>query len=125
MKRLVFVLLLCLAGAATVLAATVKDVTSTEARAMIIKNRNVFIVDVRTHQEWNQGYIASASLIPIDSFEKRLAEIPKNRPVIVYCAVGSRSRVVAQGLSQLGYPEVYNMREGMVGWARNGYPVQR
>ena len=83
------------------------------------------ILDVRSEQERGQGYIPGSKLIPIDTIERRLAEIPKNRPVIVYCAVGSRSRVVAQGLSRLGYGEVYNMRDGIMGWYRNGYPVQR
>jgi len=127
MKRLFVAIILCLSILlpALALAAAAKDVSSTEARALIDKTRNVFILDVRSEQERGQGYIAGSKLIPIDTIERRLAEIPKNRPIIVYCAVGSRSRVVAQGLSRLGYGEVYNMRDGIMGWYRNGYPVKR
>ena len=127
MKRIFVALILCLAvlSPSLLLAATAKDISSGEAKTLIAKAKNPFILDVRTPQERSQGYIAGSTLIPIDTIERRLAEVPKNRPVFVYCAVGSRSRVVAQGLARLGYPEVYNMREGIMGWARSGFPVQR
>ena len=64
-------------------------------------------------------------LMPIDTIEKRINEIPKKRTIVVYCAVGSRSRAVSQALSSRGYPDVYNMKDGIVGWSRNGFPVQR
>lgn len=127
MKRLILALILCLCSLFPALAsaATARDISPAEAKQLIDKTKKPFILDVRTPQERSQGYIAGSQLIPIDSVERRLAEIPKNRPIIVYCAVGSRSRAVAQGLSRLGYPEVYNLRDGIVGWSRNGYPVQR
>lgn len=125
MKRLFIAVILSLTIAAPLLAAPARDISSQEAKTLIDKNKSAFILDVRTLQERQQGYIAGSQLIPIDTIERRLAEIPKNRPIIVYCAVGSRSRVVAQGLSQLGYQQVYNMRDGIVGWYRSGYPVQR
>jgi len=125
MKRFYGVLFFLLLTAATVSAAFSKDITSAEAKAIITKNRNTFILDVRTPQERSQGYIPGSVLIPIDKIEKRLDEVPRNRPVVVYCAVGSRSRVVAQALSGSGYPEVYNMKDGIAGWYRNGFPIQR
>lgn len=125
MQRLFIAMILCLTVAAPLLAAPARDISSQEAKAFIDRTKNAFILDVRTPQERQQGYIAGSQLIPIDTIERRLTEIPKNRPIIVYCAVGSRSRVVAQGLSRLGYQQVYNMRDGIVGWSRSGYPVQR
>lgn len=124
MKYFLLALVLCLATASAAMSAPAKDITSRDAKAFIDKT-DVFILDVRSQQEREQGYIPGSRLIPIDTLEKRLAEIPKNRPVIVYCAVGSRSRVVAQGLSRLGYPEVYNMRDGIMGWYKSGYPVRK
>lgn len=124
-RRWFGVLFFILLTAAAVSAAASKDITSAEAKAIIIKNRNTFILDVRTPQERSQGFIPGSVLIPIDMIEKRLNEIPKNRPVVVYCAVGSRSRAVAQALSVRGFPEVYNMRDGIAGWYRNGFPIQR
>ena len=121
-----FIAALLLAASATLaFAGTARDITSTEAKSIIDRSKNVYLLDVRTPQERQQGYIAGSVLIPIDQIEKRIAEVPKNRPVIVYCAVGSRSRSVAQALARNGYPEVYNMRDGIFGWYRNGLPVRQ
>jgi|SRR6185369_4973517 len=125
MKKLCISFLIPLLTASALVAAPSRDISSAEAKAFIDKNRNVFVLDVRTPQERSQGFIPGSVLIPIDKIEKRLSEVPKNRPVVVYCGVGSRSRVVAQALSARGYPEVYNVRDGIAGWYRNGFPIQR
>lgn len=64
-------------------------------------------------------------LIPIGEFERRFSEVPKSRTIVVYCAVGSRSKPVANFLTQQGYKDVYNMTDGIVGWYRNGFPIKR
>jgi rhodanese-related sulfurtransferase len=125
MKKICAALLLMLLTSSVLIASPSRDITSIEAKALIDKSRNVFILDVRTPQERIQGYIQGSVLIPIDAIEKRINEVPKKRTIVVYCAVGSRSRVVAQALSGMGYPDVYNMRDGIMGWYRNGFPVQR
>ncbi|HZV82999.1 MAG TPA: rhodanese-like domain-containing protein [Geobacteraceae bacterium] len=125
MKWIVSVIFLLTVTATQLFAASARDISSQEAKALLEKNRKVFILDVRTPDERRQGYIAGSTLIPIDAMEKRGGEVPKNRPVLVYCAVGSRSRVVAQALARQGYGEVYNMRDGILGWYRNGFAIQR
>lgn len=126
LKWILTVLGLFTLGVTLAFAAGARDISSREARELLEKNKGkVFLLDVRTPEERRQGYIAGSLLIPISTIEKRLAEIPRNRPVIVYCAVGSRSGVVAQVLARQGYGEVYNMRDGIVGWYRNGYALQR
>ncbi len=125
MKWIVTLLVLVTVAATDLLAASARDITSREAKALIEKNRNVFVLDVRTPDERRQGYIAGSTLIPIDAMAKRIGEVPRNRPVLVYCAVGSRSGVVAQALSRQGYGEVYNMKDGILGWYRNGFAITR
>lgn len=125
MKKFLLLTLLLVLAATAAYAVAAKDITSTEAKLIMDKSKNIYLLDVRTPDERRQGYIAGSVLIPIDQVEKRIAEIPKNRPVIVYCAVGSRSRPVAQALARSGYTEVYNMRDGIFGWYRNGLPVQQ
>lgn len=105
--------------------AAAKDITSREAKTLIDKNKNMYLLDVRTPQENSQAKLAGTVLIPINEFERRINEVPKNRPILVYCAVGSRSKPVAEFLSQRGYKEVYHMSDGIVGWYRNGFPIQR
>jgi rhodanese-related sulfurtransferase len=104
-------------------AAEMRNITAREAKTLLGKNRNVILLDVRTPQEFGQGRIPDSVLIPVSEVERRIGEIPKNRPVVVYCAVGSRSLPAARFLSKMGYGDVYNMSDGIVGWYRNGFQI--
>lgn len=123
MKRVGMVLLAMLITATHVWAVE-QNISSRDARTLLEKNKDVYLLDVRSPQEYSQGKLAGSVLIPISEIERRLGEVPKSRPVLVYCAVGSRSRHAAALLSRKGYKEVYNMADGIVGWYRNGYPIK-
>jgi len=109
---------------ASQVAAATRDISSIEAKNLLARNKP-FLLDVRTPQEFSQARLSGAVLIPIGEFQRRLNEVPKNKPILVYCAVGSRSKPVADFLTQRGYKEVYHMADGIVGWYRNGFPIQR
>ena len=104
-------------------AAVARNLSSQEAYAMVGQRGDLFILDVRTPGEYQQARLDGARLIPIDQFAKRLAEVPKDRPVLVYCAVGSRSAQVVNYLARQGYPEIYNLSGGIYAWAQKGLPV--
>lgn len=123
MKRFVAVVVLVLS--ASLCWAAPRDITSAEAKALLARNPQVFLLDVRTPDEYRQAHLKGATLVPLGDLERRAGELPKNRTVVVYCAVGSRSRVAAGILARRGYREVYNMSDGIVGWYRNGFPLQR
>jgi len=124
MKKLILTLIMVCMTWSLALAAA-KDVTAKDAKALMDKNKNIFLLDVRTPQENSQGRLPGTVLIPINEIERRIAEVPKNKTIMVYCAVGSRSKPVAEFLSRNGYKDVYNMTDGIVGWYRNGFPLQR
>ena len=104
-------------------AAVARNLSSQEAYAMVGQRGDLFLLDVRTFGEYQQARLDGARLIPIDQFVKRLAEVPKDRPVLVYCAVGSRSAQVVNYLARQGYPEIYNLSGGIYAWAQKGLPV--
>lgn len=125
-KRIVIVTAVWLfIAVATGLAAVARSIGPEDAAAMIRQRPEVYLLDVRTPQEYRQAHLADARLIPIDQIERRIAEIPKGRPIVVYCAVGSRSAQVFSFLARQGYAEVYNLDGGIVGWMQRGYPVLR
>lgn len=124
MKKFFLVLLMVVTSASQLWAAE-KDISARDAKALLDAKRNIYLLDVRTPQEYSQGRIAGSVLIPIGEFERRVREVPKNRTIIVYCAVGSRSKPVAGFLARQGYGEVYNVTDGIVGWYRNGFPILR
>ena len=104
-------------------AAVARNLSSQEAYAMVGQRGDLFLLDVRTPGEYQQARLDGARLIPIDQFVKRLAEVPKDRPVLVYCAVGSRSAQVVNYLARQGYSEIYNLSGGIYAWAQKGLPV--
>jgi rhodanese-related sulfurtransferase len=124
MKKIVLALLIVCSSWTLALAA-VKDISSREAKALLEKNKNIFVLDVRTPQENSQARLPGSVLIPISEFERRINEVPKNKTILVYCAVGSRSKPAADLLSRSGYKDVYHMTDGIVGWYRNGFQTQR
>ncbi len=125
MKKFFVASLVALATASLVCAAGYRNITAREANLLLAKNKSIFLLDVRTPDEYRQARLPGSVLIPINEVERRIGEIPRNKPIVVYCAVGSRSMPVAGFLAGKGYREVYNMSDGIVGWYRSGYPVAR
>jgi rhodanese-related sulfurtransferase len=104
-------------------AAVARNVKPQEAFSMVDQRSDLYLLDVRTLGEYQKTRLEGARLIPIDQFAKRLSEVPKNRPILVYCAVGSRSAQVVNYLARKGYPEIYNLSGGIYAWAQKGYPI--
>jgi rhodanese-related sulfurtransferase len=126
MRRLTVVLtaLVLFAGSSLAVSAVARNVAPADAMALLTQRQQVFLLDVRTAEEYRQARLDGATLIPIDQVVRRLAEIPRDRPVLVYCAVGSRSAQVFNFLARRGYAEVYNLDGGIYAWAAQGYPVR-
>lgn len=70
------------------------------------------IIDSRTKEEYEFGHIKGALNIPVDELRGRLSEVPKDKKIVVYCAVGLRGYLSARILMQHGYTEVYNLSGG-------------
>lgn len=66
------------------------------------------IVDVRTPEEFRDGGYPGAVNIPLQVLGARMNEIPKDKPVVLYCASGGRSGMAARQLKQAGWPDVIN-----------------
>jgi NADPH-dependent 2,4-dienoyl-CoA reductase/sulfur reductase-like enzyme/rhodanese-related sulfurtransferase len=62
-----------------------------------------FLLDVRTVQEFNAGHLPGAVNIPLDELRSRLAELPRERNIVVYCRVGQRGYLATRILRQQGY----------------------
>lgn len=95
------------------------------AAAELLKGTGTVVLDVRTKGEFSGGRIKGARLIPLGELERRLAEVPKDRKILIYCASGMRSRMAARVLEKNGYSELYNLTGGIAGWHRQGLPLVR
>ena len=81
---------------------------------------DTFLLDVREDDEWVAGHIENAVHIPMSGLLARVAEVPRDRDVVVVCKVGARSAQVAAYLAQQGWPSVRNLDGGVVEWLRAG-----
>lgn len=72
----------------------------------------VFLVDVRTEEEFSIGSILEAKNILLDSIRSRIAEFPKNKPIYLFCQVGIRGYLASRILTQNGFEDVYNLSGG-------------
>ena len=125
MKKIVSIILMLLLTSIVAFASSVKPLTVKDAKTLIDKTPNLYILDVRTPDEYNQARMKNSVLIPDYELGKRLSEVPKNRPVLVICAVGARSKPASEFLVSKGYKEVYHLNDGLVGWYRAGMPIER
>ncbi len=96
----------------------VKSFDADDARAYMKKRKSddFILLDVRQPREYEKGHIPGAKLVPLPTLTQRLKQIDPEKGIIVYCAVGGRSRVAAQMLTAHGYGEVYNLKGGFKGW---------
>ncbi len=95
-----------------------------EANTRLQSKPAPLLVDVREPDEFREGHVAGAKLIPLGQLGGRLKELPKDREILCICASGSRSSLAVRQLSGLGY-KVVNVRGGMAAWFRAGLPVKR
>lgn len=71
--------------------------------------QGAFLLDVRTPEEFAEGHLPGAELIPVQSLAARLGEVPKDRPVVVYCRSGKRSAQAAAILRDAGRTDVIDL----------------
>ncbi|RXT07919.1 rhodanese-like domain-containing protein [Ammoniphilus sp. CFH 90114] len=74
------------------------------------------LLDVREPHEFQGGYIQGAKNIPLSQLKARIGEIPKERPVLLYCRSGMRSKQAAKVLAKSGYSDLAHLKGGMMAW---------
>ncbi len=91
-----------------------KDISYKELKKFI-KNKEIYLIDVRSGQEYEEGHLEGALNIPLYNIEKDIEKNIKNKDdtIILYCSSGSRSKKAKEILEKLGYGEVYNLKEGI------------
>ena len=88
-----------------------------------LRDQGAFILDVRQPEEWQEVHIPGATLIPLGELAGRLDEVPKDKPVVVYCRSGNRSREGRDILQQAGFEQVTSMAGGIRAWLAAGLPA--
>ena len=113
------VILLCACGASpkSQQEAAVLNITAEEAKKLMDSERDYVILDVRTQEEYDQGHIPGAVLIPDYEIKQSAQDIlpDKDQLILVYCRSGRRSKNAAQVLAELGYTNIKEFG-GILDW---------
>jgi rhodanese-related sulfurtransferase len=90
----------------------------------IIEESNTFLMDVRGPSEYAGGHAIGAVNIPLPELERRIIEIPADRPVLVICQSGGRSAKAVAILGSRGFANAVNVLGGTSAWLRAGLPTE-
>ena len=97
--------------------ATYDQISGAEAKALMDGESGYVIIDARTQEEYDEGHIPGAILIPDGEIADRAEnELPdKDQMILVYCRSGRRSKIAAEELVKLGYTNVKEFG-GIIDW---------
>jgi rhodanese-related sulfurtransferase len=97
----------------------------TPAEAMSDASSGIVYLDCREANEYNLGHIPGATFIPRGQIEQKVESlVPRDSKVVVYCASGNRSALVADTMQEMGYADVASMSGGIRGWADAGGEIE-
>lgn len=86
---------------------------------------NCILIDVRSDAEVARGMIDGAAHLPLHLLPMRAQDIRQDIPTVFYCQSGGRSAQACAFMTSRGYGNVYNLRGGIMAWARSGMGLGR
>lgn len=101
-----------------------RTATPGKAQQQIDTDR-AFLLDVRGFDEFAAGHAIGAVCVPLPDLERRVGELPTNRPVLVMCQSGSRSALAAERLRALGMDNITDVQGGFSAWRQAGLPSEQ
>ena len=123
MKKLVFLLLAvmmltaCGQDKENDQGAVYVNITAEEAKQIMDSEEDYIILDVRTQEEYDEGHIPDAILIPYTQIAEKAEDVlaDKDQLILVYCRSGRRSKLAAEALVELGYTNIKEFG-GIIDW---------
>lgn len=103
----------------------IKLVTAEEMQTLL-ESKDVQLVDVRTPEEYREGYIEDSQNIDFNSptFDEDISKLDKSKPVIVYCKSGGRSAECSEKLLKAGFVKIYDLKGGIAQWKFEGFEIK-
>jgi rhodanese-related sulfurtransferase len=81
-------------------------------------DQDVQLIDVRTSEEYSKGFIGEAQNIDYNSidFVNQISKLNKDKPVLLYCAMGGRSSKASKVFKSQGFKKIYDLKGGFLSW---------
>jgi rhodanese-related sulfurtransferase len=103
----------------------IKKISAKELNDLKAKSKDLVIIDVRTEPEVARGKIPDSIHLELNRLEEEVEKLLTNKdnPVVVYCLSGSRSLDASETLERLGFRNIFDLENGMLGWRTQGLPT--
>ena len=115
--------------AATVVRAEGPPVATLTQEALIERQQEadaaLVVIDVRTPGEYANGHVPGAINIPHDRIAERMAEVPQDKDVVVYCQSGRRAAMALEALADKGYTRLAHLDGDIAAWKANGRTLEQ
>jgi rhodanese-related sulfurtransferase len=99
------------------------DLDPVQAQQWLSQKDAPLLVDVRNPDEYAQEHLANSQLMPLPELEKRWSELPKDRPILLYCLAGKRSQKAYDLLKAKGFADLHQITGGLTAWKEQRLPV--
>lgn len=82
-----------------------------------LEGSHIALIDVRQPSEYKEGYIPGALNLPLTQLKHRIAEIPQDKEIYLYCRSGMRSKQAARIMSKKGFSNLLHLHGGISHWS--------
>jgi len=104
----------------------VREISIEQARAWLLQNPNVVLLDVREDSEWDAGHAAEALHLGKGVLERDLEKMvpDADTEIIMYCGGGFRSALAGDAAQKMGYRSVHSLIGGYKAMKESGWPIE-
>ena len=101
------------------------DTTPADVQRRMAQGEELHLLDVRELHEFRDAHVPGSVLIPLGHLSMKMGDLPTDKPIVVICRSGNRSGAATGMLKRAGFPQVQNMKGGIIAWARSGGALKR
>jgi len=104
----------------------IKECNVQDLKLKLDEQAPIVLIDCREQDEWDQGHIEQAKLMPLSTFETQHLQTltDKNADIYIQCRSGARSLNLCNYLLDHGFQHLTNVRGGIIAWASAGFPIE-
>lgn len=103
----------------------IKTMSVDELKRKMDAGETFTLIDCREQNEWDQGHIPGAKLIPLSRFNEHISELKNSDEIILQCRSGVRSLKACQILLENDFENLANLEGGILDWENKGHEIQR
>ncbi|RED48305.1 rhodanese-like domain-containing protein [Seonamhaeicola aphaedonensis] len=100
-------------------------ISADKMKTMLLKDKTIQLIDVRTPKEFEEGHIKNANNIDFysETFKEEITKLDPNKTLLLYCRSGGRSGKTSKILQELGFKKVYDLEGGILKWKEKGFKL--